>query len=76
VLLFEDYLDKRISAASGGENLRSGSRFTTIEGELSRLPRQAPAYEATGEKIFEQRRLLDTVLSNCTRSRNPLSDLQ
>jgi hypothetical protein len=60
----------------------------TIDSEIGRLSRPAPAIVATGEKILElakhaeflyksqnpveQRRLLDTVLSNCTFDRGTL----
>ena len=60
----------------------------TIEAELGRLSGPIPAYEVTAEKILElakqagflyqtqspaeQRRLLDTVLSNCTFDRGTL----
>ena len=61
------------------------SELTTIDGELSRLSRPNPAIVATGERILElaktahsryleedlaeRRRLLDSVLSNCTFDR-------
>ena len=64
------------------------SEVATIEAELSRLSRPTPAYVAAGEKILElaknahflyqqqpfaeRRRLLDSVLSNCTFDRGTL----
>jgi len=64
------------------------SELGTIEGKLSRLSGPAPAIRTTGEKILElaknayflysqqsftkRRRLLDTVLSNCTFDRGTL----
>ena len=64
------------------------SELTTIDGELSRLSRPNPAIVATGERILElaktahsryleedlaeRRRLLDSVLSNCTFDRGTL----
>ncbi len=64
------------------------SELGTIDTELSRLSGPTPAYVATGEKILElakhagflyaqqdfaeRRRLLDTVLSNCTFDRGSL----
>ncbi len=64
------------------------SELVTIDAELSRLDRPTPTYVATGEKILElaknayflyyqqdlaeRRRLLDSVLSNCTFDRGTL----
>jgi site-specific DNA recombinase len=64
------------------------SELMTLDAELSRLSCATPAYVATGEKILElaktahsryleqdfaeRRRLLDTVLSNCTFDRGTL----
>ena len=64
------------------------SELTVIDAELNRLSGPAPTYAVTGEKILElaknavalyekqpfaeQRRLLDTVLSNCTFDRGTL----
>ncbi len=64
------------------------SELATVDLEVSRLSRPTPAYLATGEKILElaktahsryleedpaeQRRLLDSVLSNCTFDRGSL----
>jgi hypothetical protein len=86
---YDDYLDGRISEAFWTRNSAEWeSEVTTIDAELNRLSRPAPAYAATGEKILElarnamslyekqpfaeQRRLLDTVLSNCTFDRGTL----
>ena len=87
---YEDYLEGRISE---GFWMRKSQEWetesATIESEISRLSRSAPAIVATGEKILElakqaeflyktqspveQRRLLETVLSNCTFDRGSLS---
>ena len=64
------------------------SELVTIDAELSRLSRPTPTYVATAEKILElaktahsryleqpyaeRRRLLDSVLSNCTFDRGTL----
>ena len=64
------------------------SELATIDAEASRLSRPMPAYAATGEKILElaktahlryleqavaeRRRLLDSLLSNCTFDRGTL----
>jgi DNA invertase Pin-like site-specific DNA recombinase len=64
------------------------AELTTVKAELARLSSAAPAYAATGERILElakqahflylkqdpteQRRLLETLLSNCTFDRGSL----
>jgi hypothetical protein len=80
---YEDYVEGRISEAFWTRKSEEWeTESSTIEGEISRLSRPAPAIIATGEKILElakqaeflyktqspaeQRRLLETVLSNCT----------
>ena len=86
---YEDYLEGRISESFWTRKSQEWeTESATIDSEIGRLSRPAPAIVATGEKILElakqaeflyksqnpveQRRLLDTVLSNCTGDRGTL----
>jgi hypothetical protein len=86
---YEDYLESRISEGFWTRKSQEWeTESATIECEIGRLSRPAPAIVATGEKILElakqaeflyntqspaeQRRLLETVLSNCTFNRGTL----
>jgi hypothetical protein len=86
---YEDYLESRISEGFWTRKSQEWeTESATIEREIGRLSRPAPAIVATGEKILElakqaeflyktqspveQRRLLETVLSNCTFDRGSL----
>jgi DNA invertase Pin-like site-specific DNA recombinase len=87
---YEDYLESRISESFWTRKSQEWeTESATIEREIGRLTRPAPAIVATGEKILElakqaeflyktqtpaeQRRLLETVLSNCSFDRGSLA---